>query len=48
MGQQVTLSARSIVGTKGFSLKSAVLELQAVVVSLNPTYTPFSAPRASR
>lgn len=46
--QEVNLTARSIVLTKGSFLKAAVLELQAVVVSLNPFLIPRTAPRPTR
>ncbi|TRY69416.1 hypothetical protein TCAL_06944 [Tigriopus californicus] len=48
VNQEVNLTARSIVLTKGSFLKAAVLELQAVVVSLNPFLIPRSAPRPTK
>ena len=45
VGQPVNLVARSIVTTKGVHLTSGVLELQAVVVSLNPDLIPPTACR---
>ena len=48
VGQEVNLSARSIVNSKGFYLTPGALDLQAVAVSLNPSSIPFTAPRATR
>lgn len=43
VGQPVNLIARSIVVTKGADLAPAIMELQAVVVSLNPERIPQEA-----
>jgi hypothetical protein len=41
----VTLSARSIVMTSGVEIRPSILELQAVVVSLNIGQIPQAAQR---
>lgn len=48
VGQQVTLSARSVVESNGFFLKPSVLELQAIIVSVNPDGLPNTAPKPTR
>lgn len=45
VGQPVSLSARSIITSSGSGLQRSHLELQAIVVSLDPNCIPDSAPR---
>lgn len=45
IGQEVSLSARSIITSSGVDLVPSVLELQAIVVSLDPNVIPDTAPK---
>ena len=46
--EQVTVAARSIVGSSGAGLKPAILELQAVVVALCADGFPDGVPRPTK